>query len=389
MKSFFLSNKFIIVGQKIINRKDPYIYYEINESLYQLLLDIYSNNTCEIENGLLEYLLEKEILTDQENEYNPFCKVSEFNRNRLFIQLTNNCNLYCKHCYANSHGKVSGEYFNFQTAKQLIDNAVSLGIYKIDFTGGEVFVKKWLIDLLKYMDSLPITYSVFTNLTLVKENLVSQIKQLDGLCSIITSLDYFDKNKHNAFRGASYAYDNTMRAIEALNKFDVKVYVNSIVMNDNHEDIRKIIQHFESMGIEVHLDMIMECGRAKKNISQTSSIDGNIEFIKDTISRSKNFLKEFHDYSNMETCGVADTLLFIDYKGEFNICPSLTRDLSEEYYVGDTLEAANFNLRNFNLKCRETNCNFFNKCSYGCRARALLNTGDVNGKDIMMCKYLC
>lgn len=389
MNSLFVSNKIIILRNKIINRKDPYIFYEINESLYQLLLSIYSNKDFQIEDDLLDYLLDKEILTRHANNYNPFCKASEYNRNRLFIQLTNKCNLFCKHCYADSHSDVSGEYFTLHTAKQLIDNAVSLGIYKIDFTGGEVFIKKWFYELLKYMDSLPITYSIFTNLTLIGEAMIQQIKHLDGLCSVITSLDYFEKQKHNAFRGAAYAYDNTMQTIKALDAIGVKVYVNCVVMNDNHDDVKKIIQYFEDKNIEVHLDMIMECGRAERNIVQTDFIDDNIEFIKSTISKSKKIESEYHDYSNMETCGVADTLLFVDYKGAFNVCPSLTRDLLEEYYLGDSIEVAHGNLTGLTLKCNEVECKIYSKCSYGCRARALLYTGDVNGKDILMCKYLC
>ena len=43
MNSLFISSKIIILKNKIINRKAPYVFYEINESLYQLLLDIYSN----------------------------------------------------------------------------------------------------------------------------------------------------------------------------------------------------------------------------------------------------------------------------------------------------------------------------------------------------------
>ena len=389
MNSLFVSSKIIILRNKIINRKDPYVLYEINESLYQLLLAIHSNKDFQIDDDLLDYLLDKEILTRHANDYNPFCKESEYNRNRLFIQLTNKCNLFCKHCYADSHSNISDEYFTLHTAKQLIDNAVSLGIYKIDFTGGEVFIKKWFYDLLKYMDSLPVTYSIFTNLTLVGKTMIQQIKHLNGLCSVITSLDYFEKQKHNAFRGAAYAYDNTIQTIEDLNSIGVKVYVNSIVMNDNHDDVKKIIQYFEHKNIEVHLDMIMECGRAERNIVQTNFIDDNIEFIKSTINKSKKFENEYHDYSNMETCGVADTLLFVDYKGAFNVCPSLTRDLLEDYYLGDTIEMAHRNLAELNLKCNEVECEIHSKCSYGCRARALLYTGDANGRDILMCKYLC
>lgn len=389
MKSFYISNKIIVTEQKIISRKDQYTCYEINESLYQILNDIYLGFEHQIEKDLLDYLIEKKILTSKKNEYNPFCKTSEYNRNRLFIQLTNKCNLFCKHCYADSHKGVSDDYFNFITAKQLIDDAVSLGIYKIDFTGGEVFTKKWFMELLEYIDIQPVTYSIFTNLTLVGDDLMPQIARLNGLCSVITSLDYFDKQKHNSFRGSTYAYDNTMQAIKSLDKIGVKVYVNSIVMNDNHEDITDIIHHFEKENIEVHLDMIMECGRAEKNILQKNFIDDNIEFIKNIISQSKNFQQEAHDFSYMETCGVADTLLFIDYKGIFNVCPSLTTDLSDEYYIGKTLEEAHSNLTRINLKCRETVCDLYDRCSYGCRARALIHSGDVNGKDILMCKYLC
>lgn len=388
MKLYHISDKIIIAGHKIINRKDPYTNFEINNSLYEILSNIHAGLEYEVKKDLLDYLIDKEILTDQKNDYKPFCNVSEYNRNRLFIQLTNKCNLFCKHCYADSHNSVSGEYFNFETAKQLIDHAVSLGIYKIDFTGGEVFIKNWFMNLLKYMDSLPITYSIFTNLTLLNDDLIRQAKYLNGLCSIITSLDYFDKQKHNDFRGATYAYENTMRAIESLDKIGIKVYVNSIVMNDNHEDIKKIICHFENKNIEVHLDMIMECGRAEKNILQQNFIDENIEFIKNTVSQSKKFKQETYDFSNMETCGVADTLLFVDYKGVFNVCPSLTCDLSDEYYIGDTLEEAFNNLSKINLKCKESDCKFYAKCSYGCRARALLHSGDINGKDILLCKYL-
>lgn len=171
--------------------------------------------------------------------YNPFCKVSEYNHCRLFIKLTNKCNLFCKHCMDGSNPSIF-THFSFKKIKKIIRTTIIAGITKIDFTGGEVFFVDYFMELLEYIDKLPVSYSIFTNLTLLTDDLILKLSNLKGLNCIYTSMEYFEPSKQDEFCGRKGSFEKICENIMKLKNKDINVIINSVVLNDNHNDILKI-----------------------------------------------------------------------------------------------------------------------------------------------------
>jgi MoaA/NifB/PqqE/SkfB family radical SAM enzyme len=317
------SNKYVIFSDKIIAKANMKKYYCISPVMYSLL----RADSIDLSDENLKLLIDNGII-DKSSQYNPFCVVSELNHVRLFIQITNTCNLVCKHCYANSGTQTGKEYFNYDTLKQLIDSAVSQGIVQFDFTGGEVFTQSYFIDILEYMNNLPLIYSIFTNLSLINNNIIEKLSQFAGLDTIITSLDYFNKLKHNNFRGSAYAYHKTIENILELKKRNINIKVNTMIMDDNHDDIIDIIAYFKKLDISVNLDVIFKVGRA---VNLDNKLYDNLKFIKRVIPISK---------VSKHRCGVGHNLLFVDYNGIFNLCPSLTHDINSDFHMGYNINEA-------------------------------------------------
>jgi len=236
------SNKYIIVGNVIVDKKLKG-YFLIDDSTRNQLLSFFSTRTLEsIDRNTLQYLQDKGVLVGAGDSvcYNPFCLEDEMNGSRFFIKTTNKCNLYCKHCFVSS-GLNESKCLSFDYMCKLLDETVENGIWRVDFTGGEVFIDKHFWDVLSYLELKPISYNIFSNLTLLSKNDIEKLSSLQGLCKIITSLDYFDAHKHNEFRGTHYAYEKTMSTIFELKKSGVEVIVNSMVLDDNHKDISQLM----------------------------------------------------------------------------------------------------------------------------------------------------
>lgn len=88
------------------------------------------------------------------------------------IELTYACNEACIHCYnPNSprqggmginKEKPEGE-MNYEEYYQILDKMKSMGVAKIVFTGGDPFMKKDLMSILRYAHQLKFAFSVYTN----------------------------------------------------------------------------------------------------------------------------------------------------------------------------------------------------------------------------------
>jgi len=60
--------------------------------------------------------------------------------------------------------------------KQFLDVAISKGVYQVDFTGGEIFVTSKIFEILDYLETKPVITTLFTNLTLVNNKILREIK---------------------------------------------------------------------------------------------------------------------------------------------------------------------------------------------------------------------
>ncbi|MFH0790395.1 MAG: radical SAM protein [Candidatus Omnitrophota bacterium] len=151
---------------------------------------------------------------------------------QCLFELTYRCNLRCKHCYLPIHrAKELNKKQIFDAIKQLKD----LGYLFITFSGGEIFLRSDFFELAEYARRLNFAVRLFTNGTLIDENIAVGIKKLCPL-SVEISLYGFKQN-HEAVTREKGSFDRTINAINILRDKSISVFVKTIVMKDNAVEI--------------------------------------------------------------------------------------------------------------------------------------------------------
>lgn len=383
------NRRFYMFGNYIA-RKDGKTYYILPA---KLSTEIRSKEVDKLDHSLKTFLASKDILIEdnciEDTRYCPFVnKNAEYNGFRLFIQLTGNCNLKCKHCFLGGSSNCKN-YYTLDAIRKLILDAVRLGIRYIDLTGGEIFTVDFLPELLTFIDSLPISSNLFTNLAFLSDGQLKRIIDCSSVRCVITSLDYFTAEKHDSFRGAVGAFASTMHSIHALRNAGIPVTVNCMILKDNHTDIEKMIEYFPRIGAGIHFDTVICKGNAEKNrdmFSQSAQIE-DIPFISRCVEQI-NLSGSLLDYMKKDKCGVGKSLLYTDRQGNFQLCPGLTREDDEIFFLGRTIEDAAAGLLRLSVGCNDTDCKYHSICSYGCRERALKEGGSIYSPDLDVCELL-
>ena len=114
------------------------------------------------------------------------------------------CNLACPFCLEGSRpGDDRLQRITLADAKPLLDEAASLGVRQYSFTGGEPFIVKDFIRILRYASNLG-PCLVLTNGT---DPMIRRLDEIESLAarpypvSFRISIDYADATRHDAARG--------------------------------------------------------------------------------------------------------------------------------------------------------------------------------------------
>ncbi len=122
------------------------------------------------------------------------------------------CNLHCIGCYAGKYDK--GDKLSFETIDRIFSDAKEMGIYFITVSGGEPFFRRDLLDLFAKHDD--IYFQVFTNGTLIDENLAGKLSELGNVAPVISCEGFEAETDHRrgkgTFQKVSLAMDNLREA---------------------------------------------------------------------------------------------------------------------------------------------------------------------------------
>jgi len=161
--------------------------------------------------------------------------------NKLWIAVTNTCNLRCRHCLVKAGVSFKTE-LSTKKIYQIIKEAVNLGVKRIAFTGGEPLLRSDIISIIKYASSFGIRTYLETNGALLTNNLINKLKTA-GLEVLNLSLDGPTPKIHDKFRGKKGLFEKVIKSIYQAVKIglDVRVYYTVTTQNIyNVEEIPKL-----------------------------------------------------------------------------------------------------------------------------------------------------
>ncbi len=147
-----------------------------------------------------------------------------------WIEVTNQCNLRCRHCYNESDIRCN-DFMTLDNYKIVIDNLLSLGVKKVQLIGGEPFFDKPLLkDMLDYTVGKFPLIEIFTNGTLMSTEWFKYLSKND--IHVALSVYSYDENMHDAVTGCKGSFAKTNNTIKELKRLGITYRVCNVLMKD-------------------------------------------------------------------------------------------------------------------------------------------------------------
>jgi MoaA/NifB/PqqE/SkfB family radical SAM enzyme len=152
-----------------------------------------------------------EYIRGEFNHIVPINKKAD-NLNNIFLAVTKKCPLMCDHCFEWDNLN-KRESLELRDLKGIIKKFQKDGLAQFHLSGGEPLARiKDVVELIKTADKVSEFYVLTSGFNFTQEN-ASLLKQA-GLTGVVISLDHFDEEKHNAFRGFGNSFNQVKCAIK-------------------------------------------------------------------------------------------------------------------------------------------------------------------------------
>lgn len=238
-------------------------------------------------------------------------------------EITHKCNYGCSYCIFSCHknSKITGE-LTTEECFHIIDELCKHDFRHLKITGGEPFIRKDIIDILRYASRRLVT-DISTNASLLTEEKVRLLNELK-LKMIHVSLDG-NMFEHESVRGED-TYLKTIRGLELLKKSTNKVRIGAVIHANNENNLEGLIRDSSSVAADEVIFSIMEpverqdksLYKKRDNNDLISELDELRDKYKGRIIVNYNFGKQ---PGTVHRCPAGDKFLYINNFGEVSPCP--------------------------------------------------------------------
>ncbi len=311
------------------------------------------------------------------------------------IDITNRCNLSCLHC-VNDSGECYPDELTTDEIKSLIDTLSCMGVDIITFSGGEPLMRPDFFEIVKYARKAPMTVYIFTNGTLITEDIIKRLKKA-CVSRFYVSIDSVTEHIHDTFRGQKGALKRTLASIHLMKEAQFQVIPCVSVNQMNKNDIVHVLQYFKEQNLkDFQLMPVRFSGRGIQGISLTPE-----EYYVILVEQFTYLKEEFPEgivtlYRREKVkCGIASDSIAIKADGTILPCPGCISDMGvgnirevslEELWDTDTtLELIRKMRMEDDKECNQ--CQYHSYCG-GCMAGAFILERGFRWCDPYVCALL-
>ena len=306
---------------------------------------------------------------------------------RVHLQITNQCELRCRHCSQDSRDAFPNE-LTLDEIKKLFNDLVSIGTFEVNISGGEPFLREDLLQIITYARKVGLNVSLSTSGLFVSRVVAKKIAEV-GLKRIRISLDGATEKSYDYFRGKG-TYRRAIRGIKTLRElFDIPIVVHTVLMKPNLGELLTIVRAVQKLRCNVwSVDFLKPVGDAK-NLKQFLLTNEDATIAMKTIMRlsessSVKIVMPQFPYKAPKKgvyrgfgCVGANLYCIINARGDVKPCSFVSDDYMSgnirTQHIRDLWLTGQGHLKFRELSGNEIclNCEFYNSCRGGCRARAI------------------
>jgi radical SAM protein with 4Fe4S-binding SPASM domain len=316
---------------------------------------------------------------------------------RVHLQLTNKCELDCRHCSQDCRNIRDNE-LSLKEICQLIDQLAEIGTYELVIGGGDPFLRERdLLKVIKYASEKRISVSISTTGMFVGRVTAKKVSEYP-IKGFKISFDGSTEKSFDYQRGKG-SYRRAVRSIKTIRDlFDCPITLHSVLMQSNFTETLTLLKMVQKLKCNIwSVDFARSIGAAKGNkkilldqeqVQETFKSIKKLQKYSSTPIVFRHFPYQSHGkriYSGFG-CSGGNLNCWIDAVGNVYPCSFLR----ENYIAGNIREQSfreiwifSVNLQLFrsiigNPTCKA--CRFGESCRGGCRARAL-ESGKIENVD--------
>ena len=166
------------------------------------------------------------------------------------LDLTYRCNEQCVHCYLdhNDHGEMT-------TAEilQLLQEMADAGVFILTISGGEIFLRKDLFEILERARALTFCIKLKTNAVLIREAQARRLREL-AVDSVQVSIYSYRPEVHDAITKVRGSFVRSIKAIRLMKAQGLKVMMANVMMTENVDDYQGVRALAHELGAEYSID---------------------------------------------------------------------------------------------------------------------------------------
>lgn len=318
----------------------------------------------------------------------------------LAVLLTNRCNLKCVYCGRNENKDnscISSE-LSADDWISIFEDGKTVGLKKVNMTGGEIFCRNDVLEIIERTINLGLDVSIETNGTVINDEQIEYLSKFKNNLSISISLDGINEETNDKTRGKG-SYKRTFKTINKIKKSGIPLRIITVLSKNNYDEIPKLATTIhEELGLGFRLlPNIIEYGKGI-DANETESVSYDKieklmnEFYYDFLRKHKgdtNLSIELNtsivpiDIYQHSLCPWGKGMLGIGYSGNVALCHvGSDNDLfifdnvknNKVSYIWKTNEKLK-KYKELNTDCLKGicgNCLARNLCRGGCRLHSLI-----------------
>lgn len=321
---------------------------------------------------------------------------------RVMFELTYRCNFFCRHCYVPlEHRKL--KELKTKEIFSILDQLKEIGCFYLGFTGGEPFMRKDILPILRYAKKNGFELIVYSNGALINKRLADELAAL-SLNKIDITIPAMSKSAFENISGLQGSHGRVFKAVALLHKNRINLGFKTCVLKNNESEIGAIQDYTSSLSAMHRLDDVLSRrldgsadpykyrGRLKDKPAsgKTTDPEEGCDYPKGPLGTKNvavpNFIKadkrEPKD-KDLFKCGVGLTQVAITPQGELKPCLMID---NPRFFIGSSFTSAWDKLKDFiskinpdeNYKCND--CNLQQFCKW-CPARSWLYSGSFTSCD--------
>ena len=336
--------------------------------------------------------------------------------------LTNLCNLRCKHCYQRAGARAPDE-LTLEEKLEVVNELADAGVVSIAFSGGEPLMHPDFFSVVKEARRREMHAAVATNGTLITKAMACRLREAD-IGYVEVSLDFIRPEVNDEFRGVPGAWQRAVEGIRNSVREGLYTAMATTVTKLNLGEVADLIDLAKNIGVSrfIHFNFI-PAGRGKEiadldlspsereellKLLYEKSRTSGIEVLSTAPQYARVVLRESEGYAVAPThfyvghghkwgiqtlaefiggCGSGRLYCAVEPNGDVTPCVFIP-----QFVVGNLREQRFLKVWNQNrmfsafrnreeLKGACSDCKYKCVCG-GCRARSLGYLEDLNAPDV-------